>query len=210
MLSMTSTEISAGTRERILDAAWARVRDGGAGAASVKAIAADAGVSRQLVYFHYRNRAGLLLAMARHRDRTSGFAGRVLAAEQLPPVQALEALLRGWCDYLPELTPVARALEAALIAGDEGGEAWTDRMGDLHAVLRTASDRIAGAGRLAPGWTAATAADWLWARVQPSTWDHLVAHRHWRPADYTDRTVASLLSELVVPDGRRAAPRPPQ
>ena len=199
MWSVTSTEISAGTRERILDAAWSRVRDGGAGAASVKAIAADAGVSRQLVYFHYRNRAGLLLAMARHRDRVSGFAGKVRAAGQLPPVEALEALLRAWCGYLPELTPVARALEAALIAGDEGGEAWTDRMGDLHAVLRTAADRVAGAGRLAPGWTAATAADWLWARVQPSTWDHLVAHRHWSHAAYTERTVATLLGELVVP-----------
>lgn len=198
MQSMTPTEISAGTRQRIFDAAWARVRAGGAGAASVKAIAADAGVSRQLVYFHYRNRAGLLLAMARNRDRA--FADRVRAAEQLPPVDALEALLRAWCDYLPELTPVARALEAALIAGDEGGgEAWTDRMGDLHAVFRTASGRVAAAGRLAPGWTAATAADWLWTRVQPSTWDHLVTHRHWTHAAYTERTVTTLLAELVRP-----------
>jgi AcrR family transcriptional regulator len=210
MPSMTSTEISAGTRERILDAAWARVRDGGAAAASVKAIAADAGVSRQLVYFHYRNRAGLLLAMARHRDRASGFAGRVRATGQLPPVEALEALLRAWCDYLPELTPVARALEAALIAGDEGGEAWTDRMGDLHAVLGAAADRVARAGRLAPGWTPAAAADWLWSRVQPGTWDHLVAHRHWSHAAYTDRTVATLLAELVVPAGRRAGSGRPQ
>ena len=196
---MTSTEISAGTRERILDAAWERVRDGGAGAASVKAIAADAGVSRQLVYFHYRNRAGLLLAMARHRDRASAFAGRVRDAAELPPVEALEALLRAWCGYLPELTPVARALEAALIAGDEGGEAWTDRMRDLHAIFRAAADRVVGAGRLAPEWTAATAADWLWARVQPSTWDHLVAHRHWSHGAYTERTVATLLAELVHP-----------
>jgi AcrR family transcriptional regulator len=201
---VSSTEISAGTRERILDATWRRVREGGAGAATVKAIAADAGVSRQLVYFHYRNRAGLLLAMARHRDRAGGFAGQVRSAAELPPVEALEALLRAWCDYLPELTPVARALEAALIAGDEGGEAWTDRMGDLHAVFRAAADRVAGAGRLAPGWSPATAADWLWARVQPSTWDHLVAHRHWTHAAYTDRTVASLLAELVSPAARRA------
>ena len=153
---MTSTEISAGTRERILDAAWARVRDGGAGAASVKAIAADAGVSRQLVYFHYRNRAGLLLAMARHRDRTSGFAGRVRdGGGSCRRSRRSRRCCGPGASYLPELTPVARALEAALIAGDEGGEAWTDRMGDLHAILRAAADRVAGAGRLAPGWTAA-------------------------------------------------------
>ena len=43
----------------------------------MKDIAAAAGVSRQLVYFHYGNRAGLLTAMARHRDEASGFAQAV-------------------------------------------------------------------------------------------------------------------------------------
>ena len=83
-----------------------------------------------------RNRAGLLLAMARHRDEASDFPRRVAAARELPPVDALETLLRAWCAYLPELLPVARALEAALITGDEGGEVWTDRMDDLHEIYR--------------------------------------------------------------------------
>jgi AcrR family transcriptional regulator len=48
---MSATELSADTRARILEAAWRRVRDHGTGAVSVKAIAQDAGVSRQLVYF---------------------------------------------------------------------------------------------------------------------------------------------------------------
>ena len=74
---MATSELSAETRARILDAAFDRVRDGGTGAVSVKAIAAAAGVSRQLVYFHYGSRAGLLLAMARHRDESSGFVARV-------------------------------------------------------------------------------------------------------------------------------------
>ena len=30
-------------------------------------------------------------------------------------------MLRAWCDYVPEILPVARALEAALVTGDEGG-----------------------------------------------------------------------------------------
>ena len=80
MLVVTTTELSAETRARILDAAWQRVRASGPGGVSVKAVAAAAGVSRQLVYFHFRNRAGLLLAMTRHHDRASGFAGRVAAA----------------------------------------------------------------------------------------------------------------------------------
>src|SRR3954470_4835289 len=105
---MTTTELSAETREQILDAAWHRVHEHGASAISVKDIAAAAGVSRQLVYFHYGNRAGLLTAMARHRDEASAFARAVAAGEPL------DGLLRAWCDYVPEILPVVRALEAAL------------------------------------------------------------------------------------------------
>ena len=153
----------------------------------MKDIAAAAGVSRQLVYFHYGNRAGLLTAMARHRDEASGFA--LAVAENAP----LEALLRAWCDYLPDMLPVARALEAALITGDEGGSAWRDRMGELRAVFARAARSV----ELAPGWTTETAADWIWARVQPSTYAHLVGERGWTHAQYTETTVNSLVRELV-------------
>ena len=199
MRAVASTELSAETRARILDAAWQRVRVGGPGSASVKGVAAAAGVSRQLVYFHFGNRAGLLLAMTRHQDRASGFADRVSAAAELEPVAGFEALLRAWLAYLPEILPTARALEAAHVTGDEGGEAWVDRMGDLHAVVREATKRLAAVGRLQDGWTAARAADWAWAAIQPARYDHLVAQRGWAPATYADRTVAALLAELVGP-----------
>jgi AcrR family transcriptional regulator len=197
-----TSELSADTRARILDAAFRRVREGGTGAVSVKDIAAAAGVSRQLVYFHYGSRAGLLLAMARHRDEQSGFVGRVVAARELAPVPALEALLRAWCDYLPDVAAVARALEAALVTGDEGGTAWRERMRDLREALRRALDRIERDGRLAAGWTVARAADWAWSRIQPSTYAHLVDECGWPAAEYRRRTVASLLDELVSAPAR--------
>jgi AcrR family transcriptional regulator len=88
---VATSQLSADTRARILEAAWERVRDGGSAAVSVKDIAAEARVSRQLVYFHYGNRAGLLTAMVRHRDETSGFRRRAAATRELPPVEALDA-----------------------------------------------------------------------------------------------------------------------
>src|SRR5262245_4492288 len=184
---MATSELSADTRSRILDAAWERVRDGGTGAVSVKDIAAAAGVSRQLVYFHYGNRAGLLTAMARHRDESSAFARAVAAGA------SLEALLRAWCDYVPEILPVARALEAALVTGDEGGEAWRARMAELRAIFV----RALATESLAPGWTVDSAADWIWARVQPSGYAHLVGERGWSHAAFRERTVESLRSELL-------------
>ena len=188
------------TRARILDTAWKLVQERGVGAVTVADIAAAAGVSRQLVYVHFENRAGLLVAMARRHDVRSGFAGRVAEAAELAPVAALERLLREWFAYLPEILPVARALEAAAVNGDDGGAAWRDRMGDLREVLAAAVDRIAAEGRLAAGWTPAAATDWVWARAQPSTFSHLVGDRAWPPGDYTERAVRSVLAEVVGPE----------
>ena len=189
------------TRARILDTAWGLVRERGVGAVTVAEIAAATGVSRQLLYVYFENRAGLMVAMARRHDVRSGFAGRAAEAGSLPPVEALERLLRLWFAYLPEILPVARALEAAAINGDEGGVAWRDRMGDLRELFAAAMARIDGDGRLAEGWTVPAATDWVWARAQPSTFQHLVGDRAWPPGDYTERAVRSVLSEVVGPEG---------
>jgi AcrR family transcriptional regulator len=181
------------TQSRILDAAWALARRDGLGAATVGEIAKAAGVSRQLVYFHFANRAGLLVALTRHQDTRSGFRERAWATRELPPADGLEALLRAWFAYLPEILPVAYALEAAAITGDDGAEAWHDRMGELREALHIAVERVA----LADGWTVDTAADWAWARVQPSNWRHLVDERGWAVNDYVERAVTSILGELL-------------
>ena len=197
-----------GTRSRILESAWELVRERGTTrGVTVAGIAAAAGVSRQLVYFHFENRAGLLAAMARHHDVASGFAGRVAASGALPPVEGLEKLLRAWFEYVPEILPVARALEAAEIAGDEGGAAWRDRMDDLRDAFRIAVERIAGDGRLVGGWTVETATDWVWARSHLATWQHLVAERGWSPDDYRERSVRSILAEVLAPAPNGHTPR---
>lgn len=186
------------TRSRILEAAWGLVGERRTTVGvTVAEIAAAAGVSRQLVYFHFENRAGLLAAMARHHDAQSGFAGRVAACEALPPEEGIEALLRAWIRYVPEILPVARALAAAEITGEEGGAAWRDRMDSLRDVFRAPVERLAEEGALEEGWTVESAADWIWARGHLETWQHLVGERGWTPEDFEERTVHSILAEVV-------------
>jgi AcrR family transcriptional regulator len=187
------------SRERILDTAFELVREHGAGAVTMAGIADAAGLSRQMVYVHFHSRAGLLTAMARDHDRRSGFAARVAASRELPPAEALERLLREWLACLPEILPVARALEAAAITGEAGGDAWRNRMDDLREQLRAAVARV----ELAPGWTVSTATDWAWARIQPGPFEQLVIERGWSPEDYADRVTRSLLSEIVPPRASR-------
>ena len=190
----------ADTRARILEAAWELIGDRGTtNSVTVAEIAAAAGVSRQLVYFHFENRAGLLAAMARHHDIQSGFVERVAACGELPPVEGLEELLRAWCRYVPEILPVARALEAAEITSDEGGVAWRDRMNSLRAAFHIAVSRVEGVGWLAEGWTVETAADWVWARSHLTSWQHLIGERGWSLEDYEERSTRSILTEILTP-----------
>lgn len=213
VLGMASTNrtawIRSDTRSRILEAAWALVGERGTtSAVTVAEIAAAAGVSRQLIYFYFENRVGLLVAMARHHDVRSGFVERVASLRSLPAVEGFEKLLRAWCDYIPELMPVARALEAAAIVGEEGGVAWKDRMDDLWEAFRIAVERIDRDGRLAEGWTVETATDWIWARSHLTAWQHMVGDRGWAPDDYKEMSVRSILSEVLAPDsdGKTALP----
>jgi AcrR family transcriptional regulator len=193
-VTVTGTE----TRSRILRAAWGLVGERRTTVGvTVAEIAAAAGVSRQLVYFHFENRAGLLAAMARHHDVESGFAGRVARCGALEAVEGLEGLLRAWLRYVPEILPVARALEAAEITGEEGGAAWRDRMGSLRGVFRDAIERVEREGRLADGWTVEAAADWVWARGHLEGWQHLVEECGWSPDEYEERAVRSILAEVL-------------
>jgi AcrR family transcriptional regulator len=170
----------ADTRARILDTAWTLVRERRIDAVTLAEIAAATGVSRQLLYVHFGNRAGLLVAMTRRQDVRSGFAARVAEVAWLPAAAALERLLRLWFGYIPQVLPVARALEAAAINGDEGGLAWRDRMDDLREAFRAAVDRVHLDGRLADGWMVEAATDWVWAGASPrtgSTWSGIGAGR---------------------------------
>jgi AcrR family transcriptional regulator len=192
---------STGTRELILDATWRLFnRDGGSGIPTVAAIAAEAGVSRQAVYLHFGNRATLLVETARRYDRASGFLQRIGATRQLEPVEALGAYIREWFAYIPEVMIVGRALLAAEAAGEEGGEAWRDRMGALRWGVELAVQRVADAGRLTDGWTVATASDWVWSRIHFTTWYHLAVERGWDREALADQTVRSVLAEVVRRD----------
>lgn len=195
------TVLDTDTRSRILEVAWGLVRERGPGGVTIAEIAAAAGVSRQLVYFHFRSRAGLLVAMARHHDVRSGFVERIAASRSLPAVEGLEVMLREWYGYIPEILPVARALEAAVITGDEGGSAWKDRMDDLWGAFRLAVERVEREGRLAGGWTVESASDWIWARSHLTTWQHLVGERGWAIDDYSERSIRSILAEVLAPPG---------
>jgi AcrR family transcriptional regulator len=188
---------SAETRERLLDAAWTEATERGVDALTLAAVAAQAGVSRQAVYLHFQNRSTLLVEMTRRRDRTSGFAGRLVAARQHPPLLAFRRTLEEWYTYLPTVLSVARSLEAAALVGADGTEAYLDRMRDWREGLRIVVAALADAHHLTDHWDVETATDWVWSAVHPTTYHHLVSERGWQPADVASRTIEALERELL-------------
>ena len=75
---------------------------------------------------------------------------------------------------------------------------WRDAPG--HPGLEfIAGERVDREGGLAEGWTVATATDWIWARSHLTTWQHLVGERGWALDDYRERSIRSILAEILAP-----------
>jgi AcrR family transcriptional regulator len=184
------------TRERILSAAWWVARERGSVEFTLAEIATLAGVSRQALYLHFDNRAGLLLEMARRIDHASGFVSRLAATRGQPALKALRQVLRLWYAHLDEILPVARALEAAAITGAEGSTAYHDRMDAWRDTLHIRVIGLAEEGRLRRDWTVDQATDWVWMRTQPANYECLVRRRHWSAKKVADRTIRSIIAEL--------------
>jgi AcrR family transcriptional regulator len=189
---------SADTRTSLLEAAWDLVTKRGIGAVTLAEIAASAGVTRQSVYLHFGSRAGLLIEMVRHRDRTSATARRmVAAAHEAHTERGFGNFTRLWFRHVAAILPVARAVETASPNDPDAAAAWEDRMQSLRGILRGIIDRLANAGRLDPGWTKDEATDWLWSRTHIDVWKQLVVERGWSPNEVVRRVSGSAWSELT-------------
>lgn len=95
-----------------------------------------------------------------------------------------------------------------IVLSGPGPEAFRALGRHMRAEIRAVVDEWDVAGRLAPDWTTESAADWAWARIQPSACAHLVGIRGWDPAMFTERTVTTLLAELVPHDHGPPLPQP--
>jgi AcrR family transcriptional regulator len=187
-----------GTRARLLEAAYELVVERGFAAASMAAIAKAAGVSRQAVYLHFGSRAGLLVAMARHRDAGSDRLARVRTAlADAAPAELIDAYFGAWLDYVAEVFPIARLLAVAAENDADAALAWNSRMEQLRTGIATAMRRLRDAGLLGADWTLQAAVDWAWSQAHPDVWRHLVVERGWEGEAAKARIVSALRATLT-------------
>lgn len=185
------------TRRRILSATWEVVEENGA-AMKLNDVADRAGVSRQAVYLHFGDRAGLLVALVRHMDEVIE-VGRLSAPvfEAATPEETLARLMELHSIVTPKIDSVARVLESSQYQDEGLAAAWRDRMAQRRAVNRLIAQRIADASRLAPAWTVETAADLLYTLTMPGLWRELTVELGWSAAQYADHMARLLQASLL-------------
>ena len=189
------------TRTRILEAARWLLEDRGYHAVGLESVAAAADVSRQSIYVHFGSKANLLLALVAYVDEQEGLPDLARAVDQSP--SALEALDR-FVDLVATLTPrvyrTAAVLDSARLDAPEAETAWVDRTTSRRRRCARIVSRLAGEGRLAPGWSREEAADFLWAMTGLRVWEDLVVRRGWSSRRFRSH-IRRALEQVLVADG---------
>lgn len=192
------------TRGRILAATKALLTE--RGDVSLADVARAAGVSRQTVYLHFRDRGGLLLALVHHMDEELGLAdalAQVFAAST--GVEAMEraVVVHSW--FNPAIDPVARVLETAK-GSDPLAQAWRERLTFRRGVHRDIVERIAEEGSLARGWSIEPATDLFFTVTLPAAWRELTEQLSWTERDYVEGMTRMLRNAFVRgPEPNRTA-----
>jgi AcrR family transcriptional regulator len=187
------------TRERLLDAATRLIVERGYHQVGMDEIARVAGVSRQAVYQgQFRNKAELLLALLARADELADVPRRVgRMREAHDGVQALEIAVEVVTSIERDIHDCARVFDAARTADPAFETAWQDRMRLRRGFSRAAVHRLEAEGRLADGWTAEEAGDYLWAALSTSTYQALVVERGWSEERYMEMLKRVLRGALV-------------
>lgn len=191
--------ISDETKHAVLEAAWSLIAERGRADVGMAEIAATAGVSRQAVFYAFGGRAGLLLAMVRHKDEMSDHVARLrthLSAAH-PTRETLLQFAEVWLEYLPTIYPVGILLDAAAITDAEASDAWRDRMiGGLLTGFRRLAERVHAdeAFEHGPNRTA----EEIWAEIHPSMWRRLVVECGWSREDFHANRLDTIRRKLEL------------
>lgn len=91
---MKQAKSSAATRERILDTAVALFNERGIGEVSTNHIAAAAGLSPGNLYYHFRNKEAIILAIYQERMNAEWDVIFALPTDRMPTLEDMENMVR--------------------------------------------------------------------------------------------------------------------
>lgn len=186
------------TRLRIVEAATAAFLERGYTATTMNAVAADAGVAVQTVYFVFRTKSDLLQAVYEHV---------VLGPEQLPPhltrwwraveeepdiVLAVRALVTGTMDLLARAAP----LVWTVLADETARKSYEFNEGLRRDGYETLIQTLTAKHPPRPDVTPERARDVLLVLTGPQLYAQLARDLKWSRTEIEDWTVTTVLHQL--------------
>jgi AcrR family transcriptional regulator len=198
------------TRERIARSAAKLFAERGYQGTPMDAIAEDAGVAVQTVYFAFRTKPELLVAAfdqavkgtvdapPPHEQEWHRLA---IAAAEKHPSKAIAHFVDGVMDILRRVAPIQPVMMTS--ADDEVRAAFKDRERWRLEGYRGIIEELARHRQLRSDVDVDRATDLLFAVLSPELHGLLCGVREWTPDEFREWATATLEAQLLVPRSRR-------
>lgn len=194
------------TRRRLLDAAYRLFLEQGYSAATIPAIAEEAGVAVPTVYWVFGSKRALLMELVSHTF--VGDDGRIPLAQQpwwqailveADPATMLERAADLSLRVLERTAGVFEVLRGAATADPEIATYVRETSDRRRQDMQSLAHALLTTGGLRPELTEEEAADLLWTMSAPDWYRMLVVERGWSPEQFKAWLLGSLTSFLLAP-----------
>ncbi|GAA2296239.1 TetR/AcrR family transcriptional regulator [Nonomuraea roseoviolacea subsp. roseoviolacea] len=195
---------AAQTRARMLAAARDLFVGRGYTATSMQAIATEAGVAVQTLYFTFETKRAILKELldieVAGDDAPVATLDRPWVAEALaaPPEELLRRLAEATTGIHARVAALLEVVRSAAAMDAEIAELWDTNIAQRHTVLAVFTGALAAKQALRPGLNALRAADAALAVLAPETYRLLTRHRGWSDGAWADWAAETLVDTLLA------------
>ncbi|WP_202878679.1 TetR/AcrR family transcriptional regulator [Kribbella jejuensis] len=193
-------------RQRMREAALALFTTRGYSATSMQAIADEAGMAVQTLYFTFKTKRALLgelldVAVAGDDEPIPNLERpQVRAALDNPdPVAQLHEQARLAREVYERVAPILQVISHAATADPEIHDLWETNNAQRAIVMERMTTALATKSALRDGLDVATATDITLALLSPELYHLLTARRGWPPTRWEQWTANALVTQLLPP-----------
>ena len=204
-------EKAAATRRRIIDAATQLFSEKGYAGTTMQAIADQAGVAVQTVYFVFHTKGELLrqllLAAGGRPDDPTETMQRGWVDEALTDPdgrRTLALMVEHGNDIYTRIAPVWAAISQGASVEPEVAAQWDGIVEQRRLGILRMVESIADRGHLRHGLTVDRAADIIFGLQRPETLTVFVVERNWSLVEYKAWSYDTLIQQLIDPAATRS------
>ena len=203
-------EKAAATRRNILEAAQQLFSKHGYAGTTMQAIADQADVAVQTVYFVFHTKGELLHQLlltlgGRPDDATETFEWDWVeeAITESDSRRSIALLVEHGSEIYARIAPVWEAIGHGASTEPEVAESWQDIVEQRRLGIRRIVESVASRGQLREGLSIDNAADIVYGLHRPETLAIFVAERGWPLDDYKEWLCNLLCNQLLSPQANR-------